>query len=316
MAKELGNIEKVAIRNIWSREPEFSKWLAEEENLQKLGDLIGIDMVTEEIEADVGDFHADIVAKEAGYEDRRIIIENQYEQTNHDHLGKIITYAAGKDAKVLIWIVEEGRDEHRAAIQWLNKNLNDDISAFLVKIEIIRIDDSKPAITFTILEQPNNWARMESSKAKTQLTPTESLHQSFWDEFQTYALDESRDLKTYFRRKASPVRKYFHFSLGSSKCQLSLDLSSKDNWIKAGVIIYPKDDDLFEQLRLQKDEIERRLDFPMKWESDPEKNYCRIYIQKEVDIKERESWSETFEWLYSKTLAIKKTFPDFLRLIQ
>ena len=111
---KLGKLEQITdLRSIWKNEAtDFTPWLAKEENLTTLGDAIGIDIVLEETESNVGDFSVDLYASEEGTE-RKIVIENQLEETNHDHLGKIITYASGKNAEVIIWIVKKARDEHK-----------------------------------------------------------------------------------------------------------------------------------------------------------------------------------------------------------
>ncbi|MDR3265701.1 MAG: hypothetical protein LBT15_06800, partial [Synergistaceae bacterium] len=117
---KLGKMTKIIdLRTVWPHErQDFSKWLSQEENLTLLSDAVGIDIVLEETESSIGEFAVDIFASEENTE-RKIIIENQLEDTNHDHLGKIITYASGKDAKVIIWIVKRARDEHSKAIEWL-----------------------------------------------------------------------------------------------------------------------------------------------------------------------------------------------------
>ena len=86
-------------------------------------------------------------------------IENQLEDTNHDHLGKIITYAAGKEASVIIWIVKRARDEHRQAVEWLNQHTDENIGFFLLEIELWKINGSVPAPRFNIVERPNDWAK-------------------------------------------------------------------------------------------------------------------------------------------------------------
>ena len=115
---QLGRMKRVTdLRSVWPHEAhDFTKWLAEEENLKELSDSIGIDIDLEERESSVGNFNVDIFATESGT-GRKIIIENQLEDTNHDHLGKIITYAAGKNASYVIWIVKHAREEHKAAIE-------------------------------------------------------------------------------------------------------------------------------------------------------------------------------------------------------
>ena len=120
---KLGKIRRITdLRTVWQHEAkDFSKWLAQESNLALLSEAIGIDIVLEELESSVGSFNVDLYAVEEGT-DRKIIIENQLEDTNHDHLGKLITYASGKGAEVIVWIVKRARDEHRQAIEWLNQN--------------------------------------------------------------------------------------------------------------------------------------------------------------------------------------------------
>ena len=143
---KLGKLEKIDdLRTIWPHEAQnFTKWLAQEENLGLLSETIGIELVLEERESSVGDFSADLYASEEGT-GRKVIIENQLEDTNHDHLGKIITYASGKNAEVVVWIVKRARDEHRQAIEWLNQHTDEKIGFFLLEIELWRIDESSPA---------------------------------------------------------------------------------------------------------------------------------------------------------------------------
>lgn len=125
---QLGKIDRIPVRDVWRHEAlDFTKWLAQEENLTQLGDACSIDLELVDMESAVGSFAVDIFAKESG-SDRRVVIENQLEYTNHDHLGKIITYATGKNAEVVIWVVARARDEHRKAIEWLNEHTDDECS--------------------------------------------------------------------------------------------------------------------------------------------------------------------------------------------
>src|SRR3989338_9050586 len=121
MKKDLAKLQKIDLRNVWEMEPEFTNWLAQKENLDLLGEEIGVDIKIIKIEASVGQFKVDILAEEEG-SGRKIIIENQLEDTNHDHLGKIITYAAGYDAEIIIWIVRDTNEPHQRAIEWLNED--------------------------------------------------------------------------------------------------------------------------------------------------------------------------------------------------
>ncbi|MBU1121650.1 MAG: DUF4268 domain-containing protein, partial [Candidatus Omnitrophica bacterium] len=155
----LSKLKKVALRNVWKNEAkDFTNWLAEEENLSLLSDEIGIDIKLIKTEAIVGSFNVDILAEEENT-GKKIIIENQLEITNHDHLGKIITYASGYDADIIIWLIKDVRDEHKQAIDWLNEHTDEKLNFFIIKIELWQIGDSPVAPKFQIISKPNDWAK-------------------------------------------------------------------------------------------------------------------------------------------------------------
>ena len=170
LVMKLGKIKRITdLRSVWQHEAkDFSKWLAKEENLSELSNTLGIDIILEELESSVGNFNVDLYAIEEGT-NRRIIIENQLEDTNHDHLGKLITYASGKGAEVIIWIVKRAREEHRQAIEWLNQNTGVNIGFFLVEIELWRIDDSAIAPRFNVVERPNDWAKQMKNSSNCRI---------------------------------------------------------------------------------------------------------------------------------------------------
>ena len=156
----LGKLKEVKdLREVWPHEAlDFTPWLAEDDNLALLADAVGLEITIDETESSVGDFNVDIFATETGT-DRKIIIENQLEDTNHDHLGKLITYASGKDADIIIWVVKRAREEHRAAIEWLNNHTDEDIAFFLLEIKLYQIGDSEIAVKFEVVEKPNDWTK-------------------------------------------------------------------------------------------------------------------------------------------------------------
>ena len=149
----LGTLKEITdLRSVWSHEAlNFTPWVAE--NVDLLADAVGLDITVDETESSVGDFNVDIYASETGT-DRKIIIENQLEDTDHDHLGKLITYASGKDADVVIWVVKHAREEHKAAVEWLNNHTDDKIGFFLCEIKLFQIGDSDIAPSFTVVERP------------------------------------------------------------------------------------------------------------------------------------------------------------------
>lgn len=298
----LGRITRIEdLRSIWPHEArDFSKWLAKEENLTLLSDEIGIDIVLEELESAVGDFSVDLYAREEG-SSRRIIIENQLEDTNHDHLGKIITYASGKGAEVIIWIVKHARDEHRQAIEWLNQHTDENIGFFLVEIELWRINDSVPAPKFNIVERPNDWAK--TVKAAGGLSETKKLQYEFWQAFCQYAFGKADFAQQFSRRKALPQH-WYDLSIGSSACHVGLTVNTVKKTIGAEIYI---DDDkaLFEKYKSRKQEIEAELNTELIWRVAAKA--CRILaVNKGIDLQCREKWPEYFEWLCIMTCKLRE----------
>ena len=145
MANKIGRLTEIDVRDLWKHEQyDFSNWLAKEENMQLLDDEIGLTLTDVNKEVFIGSYRCDLVAKDETT-GKVVIIENQLEATNHDHLGKIITYAAGLDSKTVVWIVKEAREEHKAAVEWLNNNTSEDIGFFLIELHAYKIGDSIPA---------------------------------------------------------------------------------------------------------------------------------------------------------------------------
>ena len=135
MKRNLARLEKVDLRDVWGNEAvDFTSWLAQQENLELLAAEIGVPIRLTKIEANVGNFKVDILAEEEG-SGRKVIIENQLEDTNHDHLGKIITYASGYDAEIIVWVVRDVREEHQRAIEWLNEHTDEKTLFFLIKVD-------------------------------------------------------------------------------------------------------------------------------------------------------------------------------------
>ena len=127
---EIGKLKEVELRNLWKHEQyDFSEWLSQNENIELLNDILGLTLTDISKEVYVGSYRCDLVAVDES-SGIKVIIENQLESSNHEHLGKIITYASGLDAQVVVWIVKNAKEEHRSAIEWLNNNTNSDINFF------------------------------------------------------------------------------------------------------------------------------------------------------------------------------------------
>lgn len=304
---KLGTIKKITdLRSVWAHEEyDFSKWLSQEENLSLLSEAVGIDIVLEELESPVGGFSVDLFASEEGT-GRKIIIENQLEDTNHDHLGKIITYAAGKDADVIIWVVKRARDEHRQAVAWLNQHTDSEVGLFLVEIELWQINDSPIAPMFKIVERPNDWAK--TMKTSEGLSDTKKLQFDFWQAFAEHAYAKPEFASVFSRRKAQPQH-WYDVSLGSSAyhCDLTVDTQKK----RIGCGIYISDDKAtFEKFKAQKEKIENAFGGKLEWIEAGKA--CRILARTPGDIKKgNDSWPEMFDWYIASALKIKAIVGEF-----
>ena len=308
MASNIGKLAKVDLREIWKNEEyDFSSWLAEDGNLALLSDEIGIPIRLLEKEAGVGKYSVDILAEEERT-GRKIIIENQLEKTNHDHLGKIITYAAGHDASIVIWLFKDITEEHRAAIDWLNENTGEDRLFFAIRIEAWRINDSDPAPKFEVVCKPNEWAKVvkRSSEGKG-LGETDLKKLDFWTKLKSYALEKK---VPSFRQTPRPQH-WYDISIGSSEAHIGLTMNTRDNLL--GCEIYINDNKpLFNFLKSQQVAVEQQLGAKLEWIE--AKKACRVVQRKEnADIDHEAGIAALFDWLIDRAIAFEKVFGPLVK---
>lgn len=303
----LGTIRKIDnLRDVWKHESrDFSKWLSEEESLKLLSDAIGIEIALQERESSVGSFSVDIFALEEGTA-RRIVIENQLADTDHDHLGKIITYAAGKEADVVVWIVKKARDEHRQAIEWLNQRTDKDVGFFLIEIELWQIGESLPAPKFNVVERPNDWAK--EIKTITGLTDTQKLQYEFWQAFVDYAFKEGEFAQAFSRRKHYPQH-WYDLSIGRSDSHISLTVNTQKKFYSTGLYI-SDNKDLYTHFLKNKADIEQHLGTPLVWREGNKD--CRILVERKGDIrKDSADWRDIFDWFCATAIEFKGAMAKF-----
>ena len=306
---KLGKLQEVDIRTVWPHEQyDFSKWLAEEENIKELGDTLNLSLTDVETEKFVGNYRCDILCKDE-LTGKMVLIENQLEPTNHDHLGKIITYASGLDAAVVVWIVSSARDEHASAIEWLNKHTDDEISFFLLEVHAYKIGDSDPAPQFNIIEQPNDFVKTVKTVAKNnELNESQKQRLEFWTQFNDVV--ESKG-KPFNKRKATTDH-WYNVAIGSSEANISIDLVNKEHKIRVSLWINDNKD-LYDSLSLRKDEIEQLLGFNLEWNRlDSKKaSYICTYI-KGLDFKKQDNYPQLMEQIIDLVLKMRKVFPQFM----
>ena len=308
MKKNLSKLTKMDLRDVWGYESsDFTNWLAQQENLDSLSEEIGIDIKLVQTEANVGRFNVDILAKEES-SGRKIIIENQLEDTNHDHLGKIITYASGYDAEIIIWIVREVRQEHQKAIEWLNEHTDENISFFLIKIELWQIEGSNPAPKFDVLVSPNEWAKaIKTNPPGGELTDTKLQQLDFWTKFKAFV----RTKDTKIRLQTPRPQHWYDVSMGSSDAHVALTINSREDLLSCEIYI-SKNKDLLNFLRERKEEIEKEIGEKLKWVDAPVAS--RIKIEKGVSGVFNQNEADTyFTWLYEKTVLFQKVFGKYFR---
>ena len=204
---EIATLKKINLRDVWKDEGQFSDWLAE--NLSRLGDELGMALERSEREKAVGPFSADIICADQ-ISKFDVVIENQFTRTDHDHLGKMITYASGLQSQIIIWVAPRFRDEHRSAIDWLNDISGSETGFFGVALEVFQISDSAYAPHFDIVARPNDWQRQvkRSSSTSRGMPPNETALKlmSFWE-----------DVRAYFEKRSDFMTEQSSVRVGNTK---------------------------------------------------------------------------------------------------
>ncbi len=303
----LGKITQVPLREVWKHEAlNFTKWLAKPKNLETLSESIGIELSVIDTEYNVGRFNVDIFAKEVN-NDRKVIIENQLEKTDHDHLGKLITYASGLGAEIIIWVVKDVLEEHRQAIDWLNENIGEKINFFIIKMEIWKIGDSIPAPKFHVVSKPNNWTKsvkrsMQKYEGESKI---KSLQFKFWNGFRDYVLINNLNL----RLRKTYAQHWLDIPLGRSNCHISLTVNSQKKEIACEVNI-PNSYETFDLFYRNRKEIDELIE-GLEWMKLPNKKAKRIKKSTHGDFSDVSKWDEHFKWLSDNVITFQEVFTKY-----
>jgi hypothetical protein len=304
---QLGKLEKVDVRKVWEHEArDFSAWLVKPENLELLSEQIGIDIEPTGTEIGMGRFRIDILAEEprTGH---KIIIENQLEATNHDHLGKVITYAAGLDAKYLIWIVKDVLPEHLKAIEWLNEHLDEEIRCFLIKIEVWQIGDSKPAPRFEIVSVKNDWAAtLKISSVSGEFSSTKLRQKEYWEALCSYIRKKDQSIKLH----TPAPQHWLNFSMGNSISHIALTLNTQKK--RLGCELYISNDKtLFTYLNDNAEAIGASLGEEFSWFEGKVASGLGMY-KSVTEVFDEAKQDDYFEWMYQKVILYKKVFGPYI----
>ncbi|MBR2744484.1 MAG: DUF4268 domain-containing protein [Clostridia bacterium] len=305
----IGKLKEVDIRELWKHEQyDFSDWLSKKDNIENLNEILGLTLVDISKETYVGAYRCDLFAKDETT-GTKVIIENQLEISNHDHLGKIITYASGLDAKVVVWIVKEAREEHRSAIEWLNNNTNNKVGFFLIEIHAYKIGDSDPAPMFQIVEQPNDFIKNNKSVSKDEsMNKSQSQRLEFWNQFNDVVIERGKPFNV---RKATTDH-WYDVAIGRSDAHISITLVNRDSLI--GVALYmPDNKDLYDKVVQKKEIIEDELGFNLSWERlDNYKASQIIYRIDGLNFDNHENYNSLMNQVIDKIIKMRDVFRKYI----
>lgn len=306
---KLGKLKEIPLREVWKHEQfSFSAWLATEENIVELGQELDLSLTDIETEKFVGNYRCDILCKDE-LTGKTVLIENQLEPTNHDHLGKIITYASGLDATVVVWIVETARSEHASAIEWLNKHTDDEISFFLIEVHAYKIGDSSPAPMFKIVEKPNDFVKSVRDLSKKGNLNESQIHRlEFWNTFNDVVDGRGRPFN---KRKASTDH-WYSVAIGSSQCHISIDLVNREHRIRVGVWIRDSKE-LYDKFYENKKQIEETLGIDLCWDrlDDKKASFVCTYIDG-LDFSNKDNYADLMNKTIDTVISMRKVFTLYL----
>jgi len=314
---KLGKLQRVDLRQVWLSEPgDFTPWLALAENLEILGEAIGIELELEAQEKDVGPFRADILCKdtETG---SWVLIENQLGRTDHTHLGQLLTYASGLQAVSIVWIAANFTEEHRATLNWLNEITDERFNFFGLEVELWRIGDSLPAPKFNIIAKPNEWSRSVSQSAQRianeALTETGATYLKYWQAFRDLVAARGGPLRSQEPR----AQGWTIFGIGRSGIWLSAMVNSREERI--GAELYINVDNakaIFKAFLNNQQEIEKEFGEPLQWHELPERKRSRIAVYlSDCDPADMNDWPRQHAWLAEKLERLHKVFRTRVRTV-
>jgi len=306
---ELGILKTITPRKKWNNEArDFTPWLAN--NIQELNKTLGLELEVENTEVAVGPYSADILARDTGT-GKYVVIENQLEKTNHDHLGKSITYASVLDASSVIWIATNFTEEHKKALDWLNDHTTDEISFFGVQIELWQIDDSNAALRFNVVSKPNQAVRQAArSKAVEDLSDSRKFQFDFWNKFK----DKLAKTKKIPSLQTPRPQYWFDVSLGKTNIHISNTCNTEENTVGVRIYIGNKiSDSMLPYLEQEKNEIEKAIGQKLIWNPNPDNRDKVIYLQHSTDFSDQQKVEEAIDWLVEYTVKFREIFSKMIK---
>lgn len=305
MSESLAQLVSVDVRKQWPHEAaDFTPWLAREDNIAALGNTLGLELETERVEVAVGPYSADILARDSAGD--YVVVENQLTKTDHDHLGKSITYASVLGAKSVIWVAPLFTDEHRKALDWLNDSTTDELGFYGVQVELWSIDGSKPAVRFNAVSRPAEIVRQATATKSGELSDTRRLQLEWWTAFREALLAAGVIASAQTPRP----RYWYDVPLGRSGIVLSNTANTYDRRIGVRVYLSARQGGnwVLEQLLEDQQAIEGEIGASLEWNPNPEKKDKVIGIYRDADLSDRDRWNEHIKWMVDVTGRFRNAF--------
>ncbi len=302
---ELGRLEKIDLRDIWKHEAhQLTPWLLA--NSDVIAEALGIDLELSVAEHPVGSFSLDLLGRDLT-NDCVLIVENQLTPTDHDHLGKLITYAAGTDAGTVIWLAPKFREEHREALDLLNDLGSDRVRFFGVELSAVRIGNSAPAPLVQLRAQPNDWhAQVSASARATQATGKAAMYREFWTKFlERVAVEHptwtnaSKPQTTSWLTMPCPFKGgsgyVSSFSQGG-KVRVELYIDSVDG---------DTADAIYAELHARRADLETTFGGPLQFEELADRRASRIAFYRDGDVSETDRHDEFIDWMFEEGARLR-----------
>jgi hypothetical protein len=305
----VSRLKRVPVRHVWrNEERDFTPWL--KENIDILAEALGMELSVVEREAKVGEyFEVDLLAE--GPNGDYVVIENQFGKSNHDHLGKLVTYLTNYEAKTALWICEDPQPEHIEAIDWLNKNTPPDVAFYLIKLEVFQIENSPPAPHFSIVSQPSKQIK-EAGAMAGELAERHVKRLEFWKQL----LEKNRG-KTDLFSAVSPSKECW-LTTGAGKSGLGyvyvilMDSARIELYIDTGDA--NKNKKIFDELHKKKQEIETDFGGELEWQRLDDKRASRIAkTVTNKGLKDIDDWSSIQDKMIDTMIRFEKALAKHIR---
>ena len=312
--------EEVAVRERWPNEArDFTPWLAK--NLDVLGDEIGLKLEFISMEEPVGPFSLDILVRDVN-SGALVAIENQLEWTDHTHLGQLLTYAAGCDANVAVWVTPWLRNEHGEALNQLNRWTNGSIKFYGVEVEAVLIGKSLPKPKFRLKASPSKeYAKNHdiadvSSRASRLRDFSQELRQSLW---RTKFFDEIPVRRNYYY--GDGIQEFASISNEDIQYRASHE-GRNDAWVSlyVGMAGDERTEWIFSALKKENEQIQATLNVTcnaqLQWMQDDGTGRSGVHIRRDGSIDDPpEKLEQTRAWMIENLIKFKAVFEPRLKNI-